>query len=183
MNYRILAHSGPPITTYPDGRSTKATAAGVRRAEWIVDALFGSGLTGALRPPFDTIVRAINESSAHVFAVDIPSGLDCDTGLPLGRNSAGASHSDDCGNQERIRAAGGTEMAGAGPCHRHGRAAPVARSRGRAMSRKRRPSFLDYRQQHLFAASLLLRDCNTHTTRAGIVVPAPASSPGGDMSA
>ena len=53
-------------------------------ADWIVDALFGSGLTGPLRPPFDRIVRAINESPARVFAVDIPSGLDCDTGLPLG---------------------------------------------------------------------------------------------------
>ena len=39
---------------------------------------------GALRPPFDRIVGAINESSARVFAVDIPSGLDCDTGMPLG---------------------------------------------------------------------------------------------------
>jgi NAD(P)H-hydrate epimerase len=85
VNYRILAHSGPPITTYPHGDVDDAR---LRQefalADWIVDALFGSGLTGALRSPFDRIVRTINESSARVFAVDIPSGLDCDTGLPLG---------------------------------------------------------------------------------------------------
>jgi NAD(P)H-hydrate epimerase len=53
-------------------------------AEWIVDALFGTGLAGAVRPPFDGVIAAINASGAKVLAVDIPSGLDCDTGEPLG---------------------------------------------------------------------------------------------------
>jgi NAD(P)H-hydrate epimerase len=53
-------------------------------ADWIVDALFGSGLRGALQSPFDRIIAAINAAQAHVFAVDIPSGLDSDTGLPMG---------------------------------------------------------------------------------------------------
>jgi NAD(P)H-hydrate epimerase len=85
VNHRILTHGGTPLTAYPHGDANEAQ---LRRelagADWIVDALFGSGLTGALRSPFDGIVRAINESSARIFAVDIPSGLDCDTGLPLG---------------------------------------------------------------------------------------------------
>jgi NAD(P)H-hydrate epimerase len=51
---------------------------------WIVDALFGTGLTGPLREPYDRIVAAINASRVKVLAVDIPSGLDCDTGEPLG---------------------------------------------------------------------------------------------------
>lgn len=50
---------------------------------WIVDALFGTGLTRALGPPFDEVVAAVNVSQP-VLAVDIPSGLDCDTGEPLG---------------------------------------------------------------------------------------------------
>ena len=49
-----------------------------------MDALFGTGLTGAVRPPFDAIIAAINASGRPVLAVDIPSGLDCDTGLSLG---------------------------------------------------------------------------------------------------
>ncbi len=85
VNYRILSHSGPHLTAYADGQVDETQLRKeFARADWIVDALFGSGLMGALRPPFDRIVRAINESSARVFAVDIPSGLDCDTGLPLG---------------------------------------------------------------------------------------------------
>lgn len=54
------------------------------RAQWVVDALFGTGLTGPVRPPFDQIVNTINASTAKVFSVDIPSGLDCDSGRPLG---------------------------------------------------------------------------------------------------
>jgi NAD(P)H-hydrate epimerase len=49
-----------------------------------VDALFGTGLTGSVRPPFDRIIAAMNDSPARVLAVDLPSGLDCDSGRPLG---------------------------------------------------------------------------------------------------
>ncbi len=51
---------------------------------WVVDALFGTGLTRPLGPPFDEVVAQVNASGNPVLAVDIPSGLDCDTGEPLG---------------------------------------------------------------------------------------------------
>src|SRR5579859_2690772 len=51
---------------------------------WIVDAIFGTGLSGPIREPYDRVIAAINASPAPVLAVDIPSGLDCDTGRPLG---------------------------------------------------------------------------------------------------
>ena len=50
----------------------------------MVDALFGNGLTRALGAPFDWLTGIVNESGKPVLAVDIPSGLDCDTGEPLG---------------------------------------------------------------------------------------------------
>src|SRR5205823_10758120 len=53
-------------------------------SDWIMDALFGTGLSGPLRSPFAEIVALINDSPAKVIAADIPSGLDGDTGLPLG---------------------------------------------------------------------------------------------------
>lgn len=53
-------------------------------AEWIVDALFGTGLTGPVRTPLDRVIERINASGKRVLAVDIPSGLDADTGVPLG---------------------------------------------------------------------------------------------------
>jgi len=54
------------------------------RADMIVDALFGTGLQGSLRADYQALVEAINAREVPILAVDIPSGLDCDTGLPLG---------------------------------------------------------------------------------------------------
>ncbi len=56
----------------------------LRGAEWIVDALLGTGTQGEVREPYCTAIAAINGSGGRVFAVDLPSGLDCDTGTPLG---------------------------------------------------------------------------------------------------
>jgi NAD(P)H-hydrate epimerase len=85
VNYRILTHSGVPLKVYgDDGPDEGSLRAELIAADWVVDALFGSGLRGPLRPPFDRVVAAINTSQARVFAVDIPSGLDCDTGRPMG---------------------------------------------------------------------------------------------------
>jgi NAD(P)H-hydrate epimerase len=50
----------------------------------IVDAIFGTGLTSAPREPFASTVKSIMAFGVPILAVDIPSGLDCDTGLPLG---------------------------------------------------------------------------------------------------
>lgn len=50
----------------------------------IVDAIFGTGLTQPPRDPFAAIVAEVEEARAPILAIDIPSGLDCDTGKPLG---------------------------------------------------------------------------------------------------
>lgn len=53
-------------------------------ADWIADALFGTGLKGPLRRPFDRVVELVNGVGQPILAVDIPSGLDCDTGESAG---------------------------------------------------------------------------------------------------
>ena len=53
-------------------------------AALVVDALLGTGLKGAVTGPYATIISALTRSHARVLAVDIPSGLDADTGEPLG---------------------------------------------------------------------------------------------------
>ena len=85
VNYHVLARSGPPIAVIPPSAfDADQLRQELTLADWIVDALFGSGLAGPLRPPFDQVVTVINAAAARVLAVDIPSGLDGDTGQPLG---------------------------------------------------------------------------------------------------
>ncbi len=50
----------------------------------IIDAIFGTGLTGTLRDEYKQLIESINGLGCPVLSIDIPSGLDCDTGLPLG---------------------------------------------------------------------------------------------------
>lgn len=54
------------------------------RADIVVDALFGVGLSRDLEEPFTSLVRAVNASRAKVLAVDIPSGIHADTGQCMG---------------------------------------------------------------------------------------------------
>jgi NAD(P)H-hydrate epimerase len=83
-NHAILARSGFAIEQYADPLDEARLRSELSQANWVVDALFGSGLQGPVRPPLDRVIEAINASPATVFAVDIPSGLDADTGQPLG---------------------------------------------------------------------------------------------------
>lgn len=53
---------------------------GEKQVEWIVDALLGTGAVGKLRSPLDEFVKAANSVDAKRLAIDIPSGMDCDTG-------------------------------------------------------------------------------------------------------
>ncbi len=50
----------------------------------IVDGIFGTGLDRPVRDPAAGIIDRINRSGRPVLAIDVPSGLDCDTGRPLG---------------------------------------------------------------------------------------------------
>ncbi len=82
INYRILAHTRVPIVLEPDPQDRwlddELKCLGGLAADWIVDALLGTGATGAPRPPLDRVIAAMNRAGSRRFSVDIPSGLDCD---------------------------------------------------------------------------------------------------------
>jgi NAD(P)H-hydrate epimerase len=54
----------------------------------IVDAMFGTGLARAVEGVAAEVIAAANGSRHGIVAVDIPSGLDCDTGAPAGGGPA-----------------------------------------------------------------------------------------------
>jgi NAD(P)H-hydrate epimerase len=81
-NWQALAKSGARLV-HLAGAERSAWDAELAEVEWIVDALFGTGLAGPVRTPWDQIIDSMNARAARVFAIDIPSGLDCDTGRPM----------------------------------------------------------------------------------------------------
>lgn len=50
----------------------------------IIDGLFGIGLNRPLAEPWQKIINRVNAADLPVLAVDVPSGLNADTGEPLG---------------------------------------------------------------------------------------------------
>ncbi|MGB7583085.1 MAG: NAD(P)H-hydrate epimerase [Sedimentisphaerales bacterium] len=87
INLDILTRLGLKIERL-DMEDAEAIDASVTKlageANMIIDAIFGTGLIGALRDEYKRLIESINELGCPVLSVDIPSGLDCDTGLPLG---------------------------------------------------------------------------------------------------
>ena len=51
----------------------------------MIDALLGTGINSYIRNEFADIIDAVNASSTPVVSVDVPSGLDANTGQSLGR--------------------------------------------------------------------------------------------------
>lgn len=87
-NFAIIEKLGLPILR-PSTTELDSALAG---AGCIIDALLGTGSHGEPRPPVDAAIAAINQhSNSLIVAVDLPSGLDCDTGAAAS-NTIRATH-------------------------------------------------------------------------------------------
>jgi NAD(P)H-hydrate epimerase len=56
----------------------------LRDPDLVVDALLGTGIAGAPREPEASVIEAMNDSGATILSVDVPSGVDADTGEAAG---------------------------------------------------------------------------------------------------
>jgi NAD(P)H-hydrate epimerase len=81
-NFEILRKSDIPLDTLPERGGSQWLDRQLALAAWIVDALLGTGARGEPRPPADWVIDRINAAAAPKLAVDLPSGLDCDSGQP-----------------------------------------------------------------------------------------------------
>lgn len=87
-----LAIEGPAAwTTLLDAQSRRSAAgmSGDERAPIVLDGLFGIGLRRALDPPAASICAALARLGWPVVAVDVPSGIDADTGAVAGAAAGG----------------------------------------------------------------------------------------------
>lgn len=81
-NFAILQQTDVPIIVFDKDFDAGQLAEQLEGADWIVDALLGTGAKGDPRPPLDQVIPLLNQAPAERLGIDLPSGLDCDTGQP-----------------------------------------------------------------------------------------------------
>jgi NAD(P)H-hydrate epimerase len=83
INMRLYESMGGRVIAA--AREAAPVLAGMKEADLIVDAIFGTGLSKEVGGVASAVIDGINGSGKPVIAVDIPSGLDGLRGVPLGR--------------------------------------------------------------------------------------------------
>ncbi len=81
VQQRILQAAGIQQIHLQD---TKGLDPLLAKADWLVDGLLGTGLTRPVEGLLRSVIEAIQRSGKPVLALDLPSGLDANTGTPLG---------------------------------------------------------------------------------------------------
>jgi NAD(P)H-hydrate epimerase len=84
IHFGVIAKAGLPITVASNADQWAALKPALAKCDWLVDALLGTGFEGAPREPIATAIRIVNSTGPPVFAVDIPSGMNADTGETAG---------------------------------------------------------------------------------------------------
>jgi len=80
-NYRIIEAMGLAPIVASDAATQHAAASSITPEEVVVDALLGTGFSGDVRSSLAELIHAINAATKRaVVAVDLPSGLECNTG-------------------------------------------------------------------------------------------------------
>lgn len=81
-NWQVLEESTITCRALTDSTTVESDAVSrtIEKATVVVDGLLGTGVSGTLREPIRTATDRINQAQATVIAVDVPSGLDPDTG-------------------------------------------------------------------------------------------------------
>ncbi|MFY9944039.1 MAG: NAD(P)H-hydrate dehydratase [Desulfobacterales bacterium] len=83
-NLNLLAPLSVPVVAVPDEAAFAARREEMAVCDVWIDAILGTGLTSEVRGFYRSLIQFINRSGRPVFAVDIPSGLNADTGQPCG---------------------------------------------------------------------------------------------------
>lgn len=80
VNLAVWRKMGQPVYTVASGEDLNAVRLFLVGADAVVDAIFGTGFHGTAREPAAGVIETINAGGRPVVAVDIPSGLEADTG-------------------------------------------------------------------------------------------------------
>ena len=83
-NFHLLSALGVPVRQISDPDAFTQAQKEMRHTRYWIDAILGTGLKSEVRGHFRNVIQFINQQQRPVLAVDIPSGLNADTGQPCG---------------------------------------------------------------------------------------------------
>lgn len=83
-NLQLLAESGTSVVQITDEGAFAAHQSDLRHQHYWIDALLGTGLKAEVKGLYRQAIEFINHNHRPVLAIDIPSGLNADTGQPCG---------------------------------------------------------------------------------------------------
>lgn len=83
-NLRIMNKLAPEVLNTVNEENFDEFESALRGCETCIDAVFGTGLNRPVEGMYARVIEAMNTLATHITSVDIPSGLDCDSGEPLG---------------------------------------------------------------------------------------------------
>ena len=84
VNLSILIKMKAKVCFMGSGLADMSFVKQVKKSNLVIDAIFGIGLKREIGEPVKSFITAINDSSKPVVSLDVPSGLNADTGEVLG---------------------------------------------------------------------------------------------------
>ncbi len=83
-NHYILYRMKGEILPVPSSKDYQKVKRDVEKADLLIDAIFGTGLDAEVRGYYREVIDHLNTLHKPIVAIDIPSGLNANTGKPLG---------------------------------------------------------------------------------------------------
>jgi NAD(P)H-hydrate epimerase len=79
-NFEIISKMNKTIELIISSKVDTKVKKQILNADIIIDGIFGTGIKGEIQDPHLSVIKLINKSKAYIIAVDIPSGLNPNTG-------------------------------------------------------------------------------------------------------
>jgi NAD(P)H-hydrate epimerase len=83
-NYNIFHHMKGEVISLPSSKDYQKVKKSLENIDLLIDGIFGTGLDAEVRGYYREVIDHLNTLMKPMVAIDIPSGLDANTGKPLG---------------------------------------------------------------------------------------------------